>query len=187
MLKHFNLFSMVLAVSITIALFAVCAPGAETPPANVTQELSFTPLTYTNDQYSFLIQYPDNYKEDKSKENDTTIFNAVGPLAGNRIPVLTVNIFDADKAADQGIDLLKSRSGSDIKITPLGEITLADGKTRGKISTVAWYNNDAKFDMRGLSLGVIKGNYQITVTITSIFVMYNEDKYMEILKTFELK
>jgi len=115
------------------------------------------------------------------------VFNAVGPLVGGRIPVLTVNIFDRGRAQEQAIELIKAGSGSDIKIAPLKDITLKDGKTSGKISTTSWYHNDAKFDMRGLSLGVVRGDYQITVTLTSIFAMYNEDKYMEILNTFTLK
>jgi hypothetical protein len=175
----------------TVLITAVmCAAGAAAcawAPAGGGKELSFNPLTYTNDQYGFSLQYPDNFKEDKSKEKGSMVFNAVGPLVGGRIPVLTVNIFDSGRAHEQAIDLIKAGSGSDIKITPLKEITLQDGKTIGRISTTAWYHNDAKFDMRGLSLGVVRGDYQVTVTLTSIFAMYNEDKYMEILNTFTLK
>ena len=174
-------------VLIAAAVFTASMAACTQPPAGGGKELSFNPLTYTNDQYGFSLQYPDNFKEDKSKEKDTMVFNAVGPLVGGRIPVLTVNIFDRNGAQEQAIELIKAGSGSDIKITPLREITLQDGKTVGKISTTSWYHNDAKFDMRGLSLGVVKGEYQITVTLTSIFAMYNEDKYMEILNTFKLK
>lgn len=183
MLKRFILLAPVLIIGALI-IPAACAPNAAAPGAGT--ELSFTPVTYTSEQYGFSIQYPDTYKENKSREKGTMIFNAVGPLANNRIPVLTINIFDAGKAQEQGTELLKAASGTEIKITPVKEITLADGKTKGQISTQAWYNNDAKFDMRGLTLGVVRGDYQITVTITSIFAMYNEDKYMEILNTFRL-
>jgi hypothetical protein len=182
MLKQLILHTVLISV-ICAALAASCAQA----PDGGSKELSFNPLTYTNDQYGFSLQYPDNFKEDKSKEKDTMVFNAVGPLVGGRIPVLTVNIFDSGRAQEQAIDLIKAGSGSDIKITPLKEIILQDGKTSGKISTTSWYHNDAKFDMRGLSLGVVRGDYQITVTMTSIFAMYNEDKYMEILNTFTLK
>jgi len=172
---------------ITAVICSVLAASCTQSPVGESDELSFNPLTYTNDQYAFSLQYPDNFKEDKAKEKDTMVFNAVGPLVGGRIPVLTVNIFDRGRAQEQAIDLIKAGSGSDIKITPLKEITLQDGKTIGKISTTSWYHNDAKFDMRGLSLGVVRGDYQITVTLTSIFAMYNEDKYMEILNTLTLK
>jgi hypothetical protein len=182
MWKKVVLYSVLIAAT---TLVAACSQGAT--PAGAGKELSFNPLTYTNDQYGFSLQYPDNFKEDKSKEKGSMVFNAVGPLAGGRIPVLTVNIFDAGKAQEQAIDLIKASSGSDIKITPLKEIILQDGRTSGRISMTAWYHNDAKFDMRGLSLAVVRGDYQITVTLTSIFAMYNEDKYMEILNTFALK
>jgi hypothetical protein len=183
MFKRIILYTVLITSVICAALAAACAQA----PAGGGKELSFNPLTYTNDQYGFSLQYPDNFKEDKSKEKGTMVFNAVGPLVGGRIPVLTVNIFDGGRAQEQAIELIRAGSGSDIKITPLREITLQDGKTIGKISTTAWYHNDAKFDMRGLSLGVVRGDYQITVTLTSIFAMYNEDKYMEILNTLTLK
>jgi len=172
-----------------LLVFFICAlPAAACAQQSAGENggLSFNPVTYRNDQYGFSLKYPDNYKEDKSKEKDTMIFNAVGPLAGGRIPVLTINIFDKDRAQEQAIELIQAGSGSDIKITPLKEITLEDGKTSGRISMTAWYHNDARFDMRGLSLGVVRGNSQITVTLTSIFAMYNEDKYIEILNTFTL-
>jgi len=172
---------------VTIVIYTALAAGCAQAPAGDSEELSFSPLTYTNDQYGFSLRYPDNFKEDKTKETGTMIFNAVGPLVGGRIPVLTINIFDSGRAQEQAIELIKAGSGSDIKITPLKEIILKDGKTTGKISATSWYHNDAKFDMRGLSLGVVRGDYQITVTLTSIFAMYNEDKYMEILNTFTLK
>ncbi len=173
------------AVLLVLFMCALPAAACTQQPAGG-DELSYNPVTYTNDQYGFSLKYPDTYKEDKSKEKDTMVFNAVGPLAGGRIPVLTINIFDKDRAQEQAIELIKAGSGSDIKITPLKEITLKDGKTSGRISMTAWYHNDARFDMRGLSLGVVRGNSQITVTLTSIFAMYNEDKYMEILNTFTL-
>ena len=183
MLKKVVLYIALIAAVICVSLATACSQA----PDGGGKELSFNPLTYTNDQYGFSLQYPDNFKEDKSKEKGSMVFNAVGPLVGGRIPVLTVNIFDSGKAWEQAIELIKAGSGSDIKITPLKEITLQDGKTAGRISTTSWYHNDAKFDMRGLSLGVVRGDYQITVTLTSIFAMYNEDKYMEILNTFTLK
>jgi hypothetical protein len=179
-----------LALHIVLVMAVICTASAAAcsqAPAGGGKDLSFNPLTYTNDQYGFSLQYPDNFKEDKSKEKGSMVFNAVGPLAGGRIPVLTVNIFDAGKSQEQAIELIKAGSGSEIKITRLKEITLQDGKTIGRISTTAWYHNDAKFDMRGVSLGVVRGDYQITVTLTSIFAMYNEEKYMEILNTFALK
>ena len=175
------------AVLLVLFVCALPAAACAQQPTGGNEELSFNPVTYRNDQYGFSLKYPDNYKEDKSKEKDTMVFNAVGPLAGGRIPVLTINIFDKDRAQEQAIELIRAGSGSDIKITPLKEITLKDGKTAGRISMTAWYHNDAKFDMRGLSLGVVKGSSQITVTLTSIFAMYNEDKYMEILNTFTLE
>jgi hypothetical protein len=181
MLKQKMILSLALGVMLATMFLGACAP------AGTRKELSFTPLTYTNEQYGFSIQYPDNYKEDKSREKGTMVFNAVGPLANNRIPVLTINVFEAATAEEQGIELLKAASGSDIEVTFVEEVVLADGKTKGKISTVAWYNNDAKFDMRGLSLGVPKGDYMINVSIMSIFALYNEDRYMEILNTFTLK
>jgi hypothetical protein len=183
MLKRLVLQMILITAVICTALAAACAQA----PEGGSEELSFSPLTYTNDRYGFSLLYPDNYKEDISKEKGTMVFNAVGPLVGGRIPVLTINIFDSGRAQEQAIELIKAGSGSDIKITPLKEITLKDGKTSGRISTTSWYHNDAKFDMRGLSLGVVRGDYQITVTLTSIFAMYNEDKYMEILNTFALK
>jgi len=174
-------------VSVTAVIFMALAASCAQAPTGNSEELSFSPLTYTNDQYGFSLQYPDNYKEDKTKETGTMVFNAVGPLVGGRIPVLTINIFDSSRAQEQAIELIKAGSGSDIKITFLKDIILKDGKTGGRISTTSWYHNDAKFDMRGLSLGVARGDYQITVTLTSIFAMYNEDKYMEILNTFTPK
>jgi hypothetical protein len=181
MLKQRIILSVALGVVVVTMLAGACAP------AGTRKELSFTPLTYTNEQYGFSIQYPDNYKEDKSKEKGTMVFNAVGPLANNRIPVLTINILDAAKAEEQGIELMKAQSGSDINVTFVEDVVLADGGTKGRRSTISWYNNDAKFDMRGLSVGVLKGDKMINVTITSIFAMYNPDRYMEILNTFTLK
>jgi hypothetical protein len=166
-------------------LVAACAPKVETQPAGESSQLFFRPLTYTNDEYGFSIKYPDTYKEDKANEKGGILFYAAGPL-GNKIPVLLIRKMDPMETEQQKSELVKKTYGFDSSVTFLEDVTLADGKTKGKIYLYIWSIADT-LPMRNLELVVTKADYAIGTTIMATELMYNKKRYLDILKTFTLK
>lgn len=184
MLKRYMLIWLVITTLVSIILVTACAPKNETPPAGESSQLFFKPLIYANDQYGFSIKYPDTYKEQKSLEKGDILFYAAGPL-GNKIPVLLIRKLDPAETELQKQDLVKKTYGFESSVTYLEDITLADGKTKGKIYLYVWSIADT-LPMRNLELVVSKGDYAIGTTIMATELMYNKKRYLDVLSTFNL-
>jgi hypothetical protein len=176
---------IIIALASTIVI-AACAPKIETPPAAESRQLFFKPLTYINDEYGFSIKYPDTYKEIKSQEQGDILFYASGPL-GNTLPVLLIRKMNSNETEGQKADLVRKQYGfiDDLSVKSLDDITLADGKIKGKIFLYVWSMVDTP--MRKLELVVAKDDYAIGTTIMSPGYIYNEKRYLDILRTFNLK
>lgn len=186
MVKRYMLLWLVFVALTSTILITACAAKIETPPAGESSQLFFKPLTYTNDEYGFSIKYPDTYKEIKSHEQGDTLFYASGPL-GNTMPVLLIRKMDPKETEQQKADLVKKQYGfiEDISVTFLEDITLLDGKTKGKIYLYVWSMVDTP--MRKLELIVAKDDYAVGTTIMCPGYIYNKKRYLDILSTFNLK
>jgi hypothetical protein len=184
MVKRCLLIWLVIIVLTSTTIIAACAPKVETPPAGETGQLFFKPLTYTNEEYGFSIKYPDTYKEVKANEKGDVIFYAAGPL-GNQIPVLLIRKVDLQETEQQKMENVKKVRGSDISVNYLKDVTLADGKTKGKTYLYVWSFMD-NLPMRNLEIVVAKGDYAIGASIMATEMMYNEKRYLDILRTFSL-
>ena len=185
MVKRYLMIWLAVAALASTILVTACAPKIETPPAVESSQLFFKPLIYANDQYGFSIKYPDTYKEQKSLEKGDILFYAAGPL-GNKIPVLLIRKMNPAETEQQKSELVKKTYGFDASVTFLEDITLADGKTRGKIYLYIWSIADT-LPMRNLELVVAKADYAIGTTIMTTELMYNKKRYLDVLRTFDLK
>jgi hypothetical protein len=65
------------------------------------------------------------------------------------------------------------------------DITLADGKTKGKTYLYVWSIADV-LPMRNLELVVARGDYAIGASIMATETMCSEKLYVDILRTFSL-
>ena len=183
--RYLSIGLAVIVLIIPLASAMACTARNETPPPAENSKLFFTPLTYSSDEYGFAIQYPDIYKEVKARETGGIFFYAAGPL-GNQIPVLYLRKIDLQETDQQKIDNIKKSGGFDVTIKYLEDVTLADGKTRGKLYLYVWYFMNT-LPMRNLELVVTKGDYAIGATVMATEMMYNKKRYMDILNTFTLK
>jgi hypothetical protein len=86
----------------------------------------------------------------------------------------------------QKTDNIKKAGGFDISVKYLKDVSLADGKTKGKIYLCVWSLMNT-LPMRNLELVVAKGDYAIGATVMATEMMYNKKRYMDILNTFTLK
>jgi hypothetical protein len=173
MVKRYLLIWLVLTALTSTIVITACAAKIETPPAGESSQLFFNPLIYANDQYGFSVKYPDTYKEIKANEKGDMLFYAAGPLGGNKIPVLFIKRMDPEETDQQKVQFLE-------------DITLADGKTKGKIYLYTWSIGDTT-PMRNLELVVAKADYAISTTIMATELMYNKKRYLDILRTFNFK
>jgi hypothetical protein len=183
--RNLLIWLVITAMTLTIAITA-CAPKAETPSGGESSQLFFKPLTYTNEELGFSIKYPDTYMEIKPRETGDIFFYAAGPLGNHQIPVLFIRKLDAQETDQQKIENVKSVPGSsDVSVTYVSDITLADGKTTGKIYLYVWTFMQ-NLPMRNLELVVTKGDYAIGASMMSTEMMYNKKRYLDILRTFSL-
>jgi hypothetical protein len=181
--RYLSIWLIIIALTSTTVITA-CAPQTKMQPAADNNQLFFKPLAYTNDNYGFSIKYPDTYKEVKAEEKGEILFYAAGPL-GNKIPVLLIRKMDLNETEQQKAALVKKQYGFDVSVKYLEDITLADGKTKGKIFLYVWSIADT-LPMRNLELAVSKADYAIGTTIMATELMYNKKRYLDILRTFSL-
>jgi hypothetical protein len=183
--RYLSIGLTVIALIVSLAQAVACNAKSETPPAAENSKIFFTPLTYTSDEYGFAIQYPDIYKEVKTRETGDIFFYAAGPL-GNQLPVLYLRKINLQETDQQKIDNIKKSGGFDVSVKYLEAVSLADGKTRGKLYLYVWYFMNT-LPMRNLELVVTTSDYAIGATVMATEMMYNKKRYMDILNTFTLK
>ena len=209
MMSRTRLIFICLSVAILLTMvFVACAPAAPqkpaTPPATTTPptppptppappsqqppaatatppKTSFEAKTYTNDKYGFIFLYPSsmNSNTPKGKYN---VFEAADAM---QVPAVGVGVMDADKVAEQSEENLTSVGGSDVKEVSSENVTLADGKIKGKFTILSWKSSG--YNITTYSLAVEKGDKTLSVGYTSLTDMIDAKMAREVVSTLTLK
>jgi len=162
---------------------APAAPPEGEKPAG--PKLSFKPVEYTNAEFGFSLQYPNNYTRDAAEEKDATKLYA---KAGT-VPVISASVREQATFAEAVKAALgpKSKAGTDITVGAEKEVTLADGN-KATAAKVDW-TVSAGFAGETYALGVKKGDKWILVTITTVAMLipYDEAQFSEIAGTLTVK
>jgi hypothetical protein len=158
------------------------APPAEQPAAPpAAGELSFTADTFTNADYGYTIKYPKDWKRQAASEKDPVILYAVNVAAP--VPVLSASVRAGATYSDTVKASIEAAGGSGIKLGPEQEITLPGGNKAVKVK--ADWSTSTGFPGETLCVGVKQGDKWVGAGITtvSMFVPYDEAKFMEVLNT----
>ena len=148
-----------------------------TPP-----KVSYAATTYTNDEYGFIYVYPSAMVSapPKAKYNILEAAEAMG------VPTIGVSILDTAKIEAQTEESLKSAGGSDIKTVSTMDVTLADGKTKGKLTELHWKSSG--YDITTLSIAVDRpGGKTVSVSYTSLKDMIDLKAAKEVVNTLTFK
>jgi hypothetical protein len=161
-------------------------PPAETvtPPAAGT--LSFTPATYTSDNYGFSIQYPDDWGEYNAIVKGNCVAAFANPVG---LPGFSLIVEDANApvTADwlvAATNALDSTSGA--KVTDLKETTLFDGTPA--VQYLVNYNYTT-YPIKAFGVSADKNGKRIRVVVWTIdsMVAYDEAASSEIAHALSLK
>ena len=159
------------------------APPSQQPPAATATppKTSFEAKTYTNDKYGFIFLYPSsmNSNTPKGKYN---VFEAADAM---QVPAVGVGVMDADKVAEQSEENLTSVGGSDVKEVSSENVTLADGKIKGKFTILSWKSSG--YNITTYSLSTDKGGKTISATYTSLTDMIDAKAAKEVVYTLTFK
>jgi hypothetical protein len=155
-------------------------PEAPATPA-VPPATSYDSTRYTNDKYGFIFLYPSSMRsaDPRGKYN---IFEAAEMMA---IPVVTIGILDSGKLNEQTEESLKSMGGTNVKFESSEDVTLADGKTKGRLVTISW--NSSGYPAITYSLGVDKGNKTIAASYTNLANRIDAKIAKEVVNTLTFK
>lgn len=161
----------------TSSLTTIPSTPAETKatPPNV----SFPSKTYTNDEYKFIVLYPDSWRPAERQQHQ--VFKAEN---SNRVSV-SVAVFDTDYSANQTVNQNTESNISHFNQVSSENITLADGITKGLLQNNNYYAGGNKYI--SLSLSVIRGLKTVAVVYNAREYQYNENEAKEIVTslTFE--
>lgn len=153
------------------------------PAASPAIKTSYEAKTYTNDKYGFSFQYPAAMTAAPEPKAKYGVFEAAEPMA---VPAVSASVLDTDKVEAQSEESLKSVGGSDIKTVSTTDITLADGKTKAKLTELAWKSSG--YDITTWSVAVDKGDGKtVSVSYTSLKDMIDTKVAQECVKTLVIK
>jgi hypothetical protein len=160
------------------------APAVTPPPAPVVTEVmppkvSFPSKTYTNDEYKFMVLYPDSWKTGELQKYH--VFKAANT---NNVGVY-IAIYDTANQWDQSVEQIATVGGSNLKEVSSADITLADGKTKGKIGVYTF--SIAIYKLKSLSLNVERGLKTVSVAYSAPESLFNESQAKEIVTTLTFK
>jgi hypothetical protein len=156
-------------------------PAEEQAPPPAAGELSFTADTFTNADYGYTIKYPKDWKRQKDQEKAPVILYAVNVSAP--VPVLSASVRAGATYSETVKASIEASGGSGIKFGPEQEITLPGGNKAVKVK--ADWTVASGFPGETLCVGVKQGDKWLGAGITtvSMFVPYDEAKFMEVLNT----
>jgi len=167
----------------------ITPPATTTPPAVTTPsaaatppKTSYTASTYTNDQYSFLFLYPGSMisSTPKAKYN---VFEAADAMG---VPSVSAGVLDTANLEAQTEEALKSVGGSDIKTVSTDDAILADGKTKAKLTKLAWKSSG--YDITTYSMAVDRpGGKTVSVSCSSLTDMIDAKIAKEVVSTLTFK
>lgn len=158
------------------------SPQTPPPPAPevIPPKVSFSAKTYTNSEYKFSFLYPDNWVQ--STPIGYNVFATASPA---KSPGVYVAVYETAKLNDQIAEHLKLSGGSNSIAGDSQDITLADGKTKGKLSKSTF--KIFQYNFVGLSLFIEKGDKTIGVSYSNPQSNFNEEAAKEILSTVIFK
>jgi hypothetical protein len=161
------------------------APPAATPPA--AHQLTYTAKTYTNSQYGFSIQYPDNWVE-RPEIAVGTIVAAFG--VPGFVPGVSASVRDADApmTADWVVAADTAEGNTDVKVTsPLTETTLDDGTPA--VQYTQTYMSSGGYSIVAFAISTDKNGKRIRASVWTIdaFSPYDEALSSEVTHTLSVK
>ena len=162
---------------------AATEPPPEEEAAPEEGALSFEAATYTNEEYGFSVQYPDNWVE-RPELVVETIVASFGVSAF--VPGMSISVRDADEplSVDVIIAAYEDEGNENVEVlSPLTETTLADGTpaTKYKIG----YKSASGYNILAFALSVDKDGKRIRAYAWTIdmFSTYDEALFSEIAHT----
>ena len=164
-------------------------PPAEQPPATppAAHQLTYTAKTYTNSQYGFSIQYPDNWVE-RPEIAVGTIVAAFG--VPGFVPGVSASVRDADApmTADWVVAADTAEGNTDVKVTsPLTETTLDDGTPAVQYTQA--YVSSGGYAIVAFAISTDKNGKRIRASVWTIdaFSPYDEALSSEVTHTLSVK
>ena len=164
-------------------------PPAEQPPATppAAHQLTYTAKTYTNSQYGFSIQYPDNWVE-RPEIAVGTIIAAFG--VPGFVPGVSASVRDADApmTADWVVAADTAEGNTDVKVTsPLTETTLDDGTPA--VQYTQTYMSSGGYSIVAFAISTDKNGKRIRASVWTIdaFSPYDEALSSEVTHTLSVK
>lgn len=167
MKKFSQSLSLLGLVLLSITLLSACATSPQQPAADATPQ---TPGLYTSEEYAFTVNYPENWKIQKT-QLASEIFRAANPTT-YLLPVLAIT---AEDGVGGSLDLKEFTEGAkkDVpgtkryKILEQEDLTLNDG-TPAKAFTYKWTWSDGVSKLFSGALITIKDGTYFSVTVTTI-------------------
>jgi hypothetical protein len=149
-------------------------------------ELSFKPATYTNDEYGFSIQYPEDWVE-RPEILQSTIIAAFG--VPGFVPGVSLSVRDADEplTADWIVAANTAEGNTNVTVTSdLEETTLVDGTPA--VQYTSSFKSGA-YEIVSLATSTDKDGKRIRATVWTIdaFSPYDEALFSEIARTLSVK
>ena len=129
-------------------------------------ELSFTPATYTNDEYGFTIQYLDNWTQTDPPSIDSYIVQFAD--AAYNVPGFYIIALDASEAdtLEEALALGVEDPATDVQST--GEATMSDGTA----VTTAWFfyksESGTGTDLEAEAYGFVKDDKWLILVVYTI-------------------
>lgn len=189
--KMYKLVTVLVAVALVLGLGLVACtsqkPAETEQPAGAEQlDLSYEAKTYTNSQYGFSIQYPDDWVE-RPEIATGTIIAAFG--VPGFIPGVSLSVRDADAplTAVWIVTANTAEGNTNVEVTSdLKEVTLADGTP-----AIAYTSSfkSGQYDILSYATSVDKNGKRIRATVWTIdaFSPYDEALFSEIAGTLSVK
>jgi hypothetical protein len=162
-------------------------PPAETVTPPAAHQLTYTAKTYTNSEYGFSIQYPDNWEARPEIVTGTIIASFGVP---GFVPGFSASVRDADApmTADWVVAADTAEGNTDVKvISPLTETTLDDGTPA--IQYTQTYISSGGYAIKAFAISTDKNGKRIRASVWTIdsFSPYNEALFSEVTHTLSVK
>ncbi len=160
---------------------AATEPPPEEEAAPEEGALSFAPAVYTNDEYGFSVQYPDNWVEFPDTVKGATV--AAFRVSGF-IPGITISIYDADEPLSVDWYVAKLDEAGNTKgkaLSDLTETTLADGTPATELK-VGYVSGLTGSDIVALALFTDKDDKRFCMSVFTVemYTPYDEALFSEI-------
>jgi hypothetical protein len=118
----------------------------------------------------------------KTPKGKYNVFEAADAM---QVPAVGIGVMDADKLENQSEENLTSVGGSDVKTVSSENVTLADGKTKGKFTILSWKSTG--YNITTYSISTDKDSKTISATYTSLTDMIDAKIAKEVVYTLTFK